>query len=61
MSGDGFDPLHPAIRMKNLREAKTPENVTALPNMGVRRFRVAKNKLMDAMFGAETVEYKRRF
>ena len=50
-------PNHPARR-----GLKGPaDNVIELPNMGTRRFRKAKNKLSDHLFGKEQVTYEKPF
>lgn len=44
-------PNHPAHR-----GLKTPDNVTNLPGMGMRRLRVFKNSIMDHVLGPEQGE-----
>lgn len=47
-------PNHPAHR-----GLKTPDNVVKLPNMALRRARIFKNNMLDAVLGPEQVEYKK--
>ena len=46
-------PNHPAHR-----GLKTPDNVTKLPGMGMRRARLFKNNMLDAVLGPEQVHYE---
>ena len=57
MDKDGFDnsPTHP-VRAPKSTKIKIPDNVTKLPGMGIRRARVFKNNMLDAVLGPEQVE-----
>ena len=46
-------PNHPAHR-----GLKAPDNVVKLPGMAVRKARLFKNNMMDAVLGPEKVEYQ---
>jgi hypothetical protein len=46
-------PNHPAHR-----GLKTPDNVIKLPGMHMRRARIFKNNMMDAVLGPDQVDYK---
>ena len=46
-------PNHPAHR-----GLKAPDNVTKLPGMGMRRARLFKNNMLDAVLGPEQVHYE---
>jgi hypothetical protein len=46
-------PNHPAHR-----GLKAPDNVIKLPGMRVRKARIFKNNMMDAVLGPEKVEYQ---
>jgi hypothetical protein len=53
---DGFDnsPTHP-VRAPKSTKIQIPDNVTKLPGMGMRRARIFKNNMLDAVLGPEQV------
>lgn len=57
MDKDGFDksPTHP-VRAPKSTKIEIPDNVTKLPGMGMRRARLFKNNMLDAVLGPEQVE-----
>jgi hypothetical protein len=57
MDKDGFDksPTHP-VRAPKSTKIEIPDNVTNLPGMGMRRARLFKNNLLDAVLGPEQGE-----
>lgn len=57
MDKDGFDksPNHP-VRAPKSTKIEIPDNVIKLPGMGMRRARIFKNNMLDAVLGPEQVE-----
>jgi hypothetical protein len=57
MDNDGFDksPNHP-VRAPKSTKIEIPDNVTKLPGMHMRRARLFKNNMLDAVLGPEQAE-----
>lgn len=57
MDNDGFDksPNHP-VRAPKSTKIEIPDNVTKLPGMGMRKARLFKNNMLDAVLGPEQLE-----